>query len=136
MMNLNTIFIDFGSQNGAQKLGRSDLAASLNGCLEPSWPQVVTFSDFDLIFGSLGRLLGLSWDVFRLILAPLCNPLYALGVYVGPSLAVRRMLGSPWAKGLLLLILCPGSYPLVGVRRPLARSASSIRRTPCGCPGV
>ena len=98
-MNLNSIFIDFGSQNGAQKLGRSDLFASLNGCLEPSWPQVVTFSDFDLIFGSLGRLLGLSWDVFRFILAPLCNPLCALGVYVGPSLAVRRMLGLPWAKG-------------------------------------
>ena len=126
MMNLNSIFIDFGSQNGAQKLGGSDLFASLNGCLEPSWPQVVTFSDFDLIFGSLGRLLGLSWDGFGLILAPLCTPLCALGVYVGPSLAVRRMLGSPWAKGLLLLILCPGSYPLVGVRRSLARSASSI----------
>ena len=94
-MNLNSIFIDFGSQNGAQKLGWSDLFASLNGCLEPSWPQVVTFSDFDLILGSLGCLSGLSWEGFGLILAPLCIPWGAPGVFFGLSLAAHRIIGSP-----------------------------------------
>ena len=96
-MNLNTIFIDFGSQNGAQKLGWSDLFASLNGCLEPSWPQVITFSDFDLIFGSLGCLLGFSWVGLGPILAAICTPWGAPGVHFGPSLALRRIFGSPRA---------------------------------------
>ena len=96
-MNLNSIFIDFGSQNRTQKIGRSDLFASLKGCLEPSWPQVVTFSDFLAILGSLGCLLGLSWDGFGPILAALCAPWGALGVYFGYSLALRCILGPPWA---------------------------------------
>ena len=92
-MILNNMFIDFGLQNGAQKLGGSHLFASLKGCLEPSWPQVVTCSDFQSILGSLGCLLGLSWDGFGTILAPLCIPWGAPGVYFGCVPHFRTALG-------------------------------------------
>ena len=70
MPNYDGIFIDFASQNGAQNLGGYHHFASLKGYLAPSWPQVVTFSDFDPILASLGRLLALSWEGFGPILAP------------------------------------------------------------------
>ena len=69
---LDVIFLDFGVQNGGQKLLRSIMRPTFgapSAYLEPSWLQVGFVIDFKGVLASLGSLLGLSWEGVGPILA-------------------------------------------------------------------
>ena len=102
--------------------------------LEPSWLQVGIFINFKGVLGSLGSLLGLSWEGFGPILAPsrayLDPPcgcfLLSSGCLGFPTLPVQDLPGMPATSTCHKL---PGSKQGAAVAPPTGLSIESA--APC-----